>query len=307
MKPNVVLLTLVLACLPLSTSTPVAAPNFSDWGSPTNLGPIVNSPFLDGGPALSKNGLSLYIHSDRPAGFGGTDIWVSQRVSTDDPWGPPVNLGPVINSSSAETVPSFSRDEHWMFFASTRNGGQGGNDIWASWRPRVHDDFGWQPPVNLSAINTASFDAGPAYFAGDGPFPPTLFFVSARPGGFGIDDIYFSEIAADGSFGALVRIPELSSPADDSRVTVRHDGLEILFFSNRPNGAGLYDLWSSTRATLGSTWEVPLNLGSIVNSAFNEFQPQLSSDGRMLLFASDRPVGSGGFDLYISVRSKPGR
>ena len=237
--------------------------------------------------------------------MGDTDIWVSQRASIDDPWGPPVNLGPTINTSFAETVPTFSRDQHWMFFATTRPGGQGGNDIWASWRQHTHDDFGWQPPVTLGPnINTAFFDAGQTYFAGDGPFPPTLFFISNRPGGFGGNDVYASELLPDGSFGPATHISELSSPVNDARPTIRHDGLEILLFSNRAGGFGGQDFWVSTRASLESTWALPDNLGPIVNTTADEFQPQLSSDGKTLLFASNRPSGFGDFDLYMTVRSK---
>jgi WD40 repeat protein len=284
-----------------------AAPRFAAWGTPVNLGPVVNSAFLDGGPGISKNGLSLYFHSNRPGGMG-ADIWVSQRVRIDDPWGPPLNLGPTINTSFTETVPTFSRDSHWLFFASTRPGGKGSNDIWASWRQHTHDDFDWQPPVNLGPnINTAFFDAGQTYFAGDGAFPPTLFFVSNKPGGIGGNDVYESELLPDGSFGPATHVPELSSPLSEGRPTIRHDGLEMILFSNRAGGLGGQDFWVSTRASLGSGWTTPENLGPIVNSAAGEFQPHLSSGGEMLLFSSDRPGGFGDFDLYITGRSKPDR
>jgi WD40 repeat protein len=308
MRSAVVLFALVLAFLQLSTWNPLAAPSLSAWGTPVNLGPVVNSPFLDGGAGISRNGLSLYFHSNRPGGFGDTDIWVSRRASAHDPWGPPVNLGPNINTSFAETVPTISRDGHWMFFASARPGGQGGIDIWASRRTHTHDDFGWQPPLNLGPnVNSAVFDAGPTYLAGHGVFPPTLFFVSTRPGGFGGNDVYASELLLDGVFGPSTHVSELSSPSNDNRPTIRRDGQEIIFFSNRPGGVGGNDLWVSTRASLGSGWTLPENLGPIVNSADDEFQPQLSSDRKMLVFSSNRPGGFGDYDLYLTVRSKPGK
>ena len=127
-----------------------------------------------------------------------------------------------------------------------------------------------------------------------------------RPGGFGGQDVYASELLLDGSFGPPTHISELSSPVNDARPTIRHDGLEIFLFSNRAGGFGGQDLWVSTRASLGSTWTLPENLGPIVNSAADEFQPQLSSDRKMLLFTSNRPGGFGDFDLYLTVRSKPG-
>src|SRR3989442_8393823 len=92
--------------LGLAASRGLAAPPFSEWSPPVNLGPAINSTFNDDGPALSKDGLSLYFRSDRPrGGMGGNDIWVSQRASRESPWGEPVNLGPTVNTGFNEGVP----------------------------------------------------------------------------------------------------------------------------------------------------------------------------------------------------------
>ena len=53
----------------------------STWSEPVNLGPIVNSSSDDADPALSPDGLSLYFFSNRPGGFGTSDIWVSRRAN----------------------------------------------------------------------------------------------------------------------------------------------------------------------------------------------------------------------------------
>src|SRR2546422_6169566 len=58
-------------------------PQYGSWSAPVNLGPVINTAANEQHPAISKDGLSLYISSDRPGGFGGTDIWVSQRACTD--------------------------------------------------------------------------------------------------------------------------------------------------------------------------------------------------------------------------------
>jgi hypothetical protein len=58
----------------LAASRPAAAPKFSDWAPPANAGSAINSSFNEVGPAISKNGLSLYFNSDRPGGLGGADL-----------------------------------------------------------------------------------------------------------------------------------------------------------------------------------------------------------------------------------------
>ena len=120
------------------TASP-GAQKYSDWSQPVNLGPLVNSTSMDRGPAISKDGLSLYFASNR-LGFGGEDIYVSQRETRDSEWGPAVNLGPTINTSFSEMVPAFSRDGHLLFLASNRiEGSFGGVDIWVSRREDTHD------------------------------------------------------------------------------------------------------------------------------------------------------------------------
>src|SRR5260370_12919500 len=92
------------------------SPAYGPWGPPVNLGPVVNSPYNDNHPAISKDGLSLYISSSplptppgaRPGGRGGPDIWGSQRASLHAPRGAPVDLGPNINTARHHAAPRIS-------------------------------------------------------------------------------------------------------------------------------------------------------------------------------------------------------
>jgi WD40 repeat protein len=94
----------------------------------------------------------------------------------------------------------------------------------------------------------------------------------------------------------------LSSPVNDQRPAIRFDGREIFFFSARP-GSHNQDIWVSMRATIADPWTLPINVAS-VNSAFNDAQCALSSDGRTLVISSDRPGGAGGVDLWVSTRGR---
>ena len=280
-----------------------AGPRFSNWGPPTNLGCGINSPSGEQGPAISRNGRSLFFGSDRPGGFGGNDLWVSQRASVQDAWGPPVNLGAVVNTAGADNIPALSRDGHWLFFNSDRPGTSGIGDIWASYREHIHDDFGWQPPLNLGAgVNSPAADAGAGYFANEGAGAPMLFF--GRGQSLASTDIFVSELQPDGTFSAAVRVPELSSTGGDQRPAVRFDGLELFLFSDRPGTLGLNDLWVSTRETVFDAWGTPANLGPTINTAFGDTQPALAADRSTLYFMSNRPGGCGGFDLYMTTRTR---
>ncbi len=296
---------LSILALALGAALLLAAPGFSEWSPPVNLGTTVNSGSNDAGPALSKDGLSLYFQSNRPGGMGGNDIWVSQRASREDAWGEPVNLGPTINTASNEDAPAFSRDGHTMYFNSDRPHGFGMRDIYIARRTHTDDDFGWEEPVNAGPVNSAAMDAGPSYLENEEAGSPQLYFGSTRLGG--IYDIYVSAQAADGSWGPAVLVPELSSPQSDQRPSVRFDGLELFLHSDRPGGVSLADLWVSTRETTLDPWSAPVNLGATVNSTSIDQQPFIASDRETLFFASDRPGGVGGpgkLDLYVTTREK---
>jgi hypothetical protein len=309
LRPPVVLTLLIggLLALIIAHASSAHAQKYSPWSTPVNLGPLINSAFSDQGPAISKDGLSLYFTSDRPGGLGGPfDMYVSQRASVDDPWGAPMNLGPTVNTIFDEGNPALSRDGHLLFFQSKRPGGLGGIDLWFAYREHTHDDFDWQTPVNLGpGVNSAADDNGPSYFENEEDGLPQLYFGSARPGGLGAADIYLSEQMADGSFGPAVRVTELSSSLNENRPSIRHNGLEIFFQSNRPGSLSTaLDLWVASRASTLDEWSTPTNLGSTINTTAIDNNAYLSSDGKTLLFSSDRPGGFGGLDLYMTTRMK---
>jgi hypothetical protein len=302
----------VLAIGLLSTVSPyrhvgVAAPPFGAWSAPVNLGADVNTEFAEFAPQTSKDGLSLYFASTRPATYGslgGEDLWVSQRASIDEPWGLPINVGQIINTAANERSPALSRDGHYLFFASDRPGGVGALDLWVSWRVNPHDDFGWESPVNLgAAVNTVATDAGPAFFENDDAGIPQLFLASNRAGGPGGLDVYVSALV-DGVFQPPTSIPELNTEQADLTPGIRFDGLEIVIASNRPGGVGMQDLWVAVRGSVDAAWSAPVNLGTTVNSTASENFPSISADRRSLFFNSSRPGGFGESDLYVSTRDR---
>ena len=289
----------------------VEQPLYSDWSAAVNLGPAINSGSNEQHPAISKDGLSLYFASDRAGGMGGLDIYVSQRSSVDDPWGPPANLGHNINSAGNDLAPTFSPDGHLLYFHSNGRGGCGGADLFVSRRHDKRDDSGWGPAENLGCVvNSAFDDAGPTIFEDGATGITTLIFTSTRPGGPGDFDIYQStRIGDEGEFGPAVLVPELSGPYRDTRTAIRRDGLELFLSSDvtgRLNGVGSQDLWVSTRATTSDLWSLPVNLGPTVNSTAFDGAPALSFEGTTLYFFSERPGGLGKRDLYVTTRTRLG-
>lgn len=287
-------------------------PRFSDWSAPVNLGPPVNTAFTEQAASLSRDGLSLYFHcTGCPANIGGADIYVSQRAHVGDPWGPPQNLGPTINTTASEQAPRLSADGRLLYFSSDRPG-FGGHDIYVSRRHNKHDDFAWETPVNLgSGINSDQDDQTPDPFEDHASHTNILYFGSG-PIGSGATDIYSSVLLDDGSYGHRAPVTELNSSSVDRQPAIRRDGLEIFFASDRLGTNGALDLWVATRARIADPWSPPVNLGSIVNSTQVDARPALSADGTTLYFQSTRPgavgctsaTGPCVFDLWVTTRTR---
>jgi outer membrane protein OmpA-like peptidoglycan-associated protein len=102
-------------------------------------------------PCLSPDGKKLYFASDKPGGFGGSDLYYS--LWKDERWEDPVNLGPVINTSGNESYP-FVNSAGELFFSSDGHPGLGGKDIYFS----TFSDSTWTKPVPLDPPINSEYD-----------------------------------------------------------------------------------------------------------------------------------------------------
>ena len=108
----------------------------------------------------------------------------------------------------------------------------------------------------------------------------------------------YSEWSAPVHLGAVVNM----TVADFDPVVSR-DGLSLYFASGPGRGGeGGRDLWVAERASTSEPWGAPYNVGAVINTGAHESKPSLSVDGHRLYFASNRPGGLGGFDIYMAWR-----
>lgn len=104
-----------------------------------------------------------------------------------------------------------------------------------------------------------------------------------------------------GPFANATPIDVLNSDGYDDDPTLRADLREIYFASTRPEGQGSEEIWRSERASADDDWDPP-TLVTAVNSAGQDGWPELSRDGLVLTFGSNRAGGAGDFDIYIVTR-----
>lgn len=123
-------------------------------GEWTNLESFAfNSPdFSNGHPALSADGKTLYFSSDRPGGYGSTDLYSCNWNGTA--WDAPVNLGPMVNTPGREVMPHVGFDEK-LYFSSNGHAGLGGLDVFVTSK----NGSAWSMPTNMkSPINSSRDD-----------------------------------------------------------------------------------------------------------------------------------------------------
>lgn len=141
-----------------------------------------------GAPSLTADGQMMYFSMN--GGRNGFDIYVAYRLS-DTSWTEPINLGYPINTEGWDAQPAISADGTKLFFASNRQGGRGGSDIWFS-RLLKREPNGqqiWERPRCLY-FNTSGDEMAPFLYFDN----RTLFFASNGYPGMGRKDIYKVDI-----------------------------------------------------------------------------------------------------------------
>jgi hypothetical protein len=261
--------------------------------------PNVNSKYVDGGPRISADNLTLFFVSSRPGwGEDDWDLWVSTRAHSRESWTEPQNLGSTVNSSVLDGGPSISTDGLTLYFFSNRPGGYGDWDIWVTTRATLEDE--WQEPKNVGpTVNTSAFDYTPT-LSYDGL---TLYFCSNRSSGLDEGDFWVARRSTvDDVWDPAENLgPPISSQYDEWTSHITADGLTFFFtdaYPNRPFGFGKGDLWVSRRLTISDTWSEPVNLGASINSSSDDGGVSISADGSTIYFHSNRPGGQGDYDIW---------
>jgi len=185
--------------------------------------PYNSDEYSTGHPTISQDGKILIFASDRPRGFGGTDLYYCVRTGDGRKWGRPTNLGPKINTEGNEQFP-FLHKNGKLYFSSTGHPGLGGLDIF---EVVLRDLKIVGSPKNMGTdINTSSDDFG--LIMDDSA--KNGFFSSNRRGN---DDIYqFTRMVYTVVLNGKVIDAGTNAPLPGTRVILRKNGLTDTLVAN---------------------------------------------------------------------------
>ena len=276
-----------LAVLPALALTLLAAkPDEPKMLAPTNL--AMNTEADEDDPHLSSNGLSLYYACNAKGKF---DIMVATRPKNDAKWGAGKLLNGYIHTEVNDRGVSLTPEgqyPQYIFFATQKDKEINNFDLYVCQKQRAGVDFG--PATPVQATGTEDDEMHP-WLSSDGK------------------QLYFSRKEKDvwKQYVTTRQVPmgaqgfdkpeRVLLPPDFHHATLTPDGKTM--YLQGPLGKDRWGLFLTTKTATG--WAKPQELEELnhPDGKRGDLSPSLSRDGTLLYFASDRPGGKGGLDIWV--------
>jgi len=230
------------------------------------------------------------------------DVYISTK-NAQGAWQEPKLISPNITSEFNEGTCTISADGRTLIFTScTGRRVLGSCDLFISYKEGEE----WSKPENMGTnINSRAWESQPSLSA-DGK---TLFYVSDRPGGLGMMDIYVSYLGEDGQWEKPKNLRSINTAQDEVSPFIHVNGQTLYFASTGYPGFGGLDLYQAEKK--GDTFTTPENLGYPLNTHGDQVSLFMTADGAKGYYSLEK--GREGidytstlmeFDVPASIRVK---
>jgi len=239
------------------------------WTDPESL--EINTEFIENSATITADGQKLFFSSNRPGGYGGTDVYMATKDSKDN-WTNPQNLGKLINTDLDEDGVFVSASGKHLYFSSNGHAGMGDLDIYKSAYNAEKET--WEKPVNMGyPINSVENDIYIVLTRNE----DFAYISSVRKEGIGEQDIYKVDIKnwkeptytqpdfADAVLAMEDEMPALARPeGKPATVTTESESFETIRFN-------VFVAEGSSRQPLPASVKLTSAKGGEIN--FNEVAP----------------------------------
>jgi hypothetical protein len=197
------------------------------------------------------------------------------------------NLGNLINGNSNDFNPVVSDKEDFLVYSKSQ-------PFYDALLFSTKINGNWTDPFNLNEILKVDRDLFPTSISKDGK---EIYFYSSAD----YDGIIYVSRFDNGVWNSIVKLNEnINTKYWESHATISHDNKKLYFTSNRKGTFGGLDIYVSKRDSSGD-WGPATNLGSVINTPYNEESPFLSADDKTLFFSSRGHFNMGGYDIFYST------
>lgn len=266
---------------------PATATENTKLVKPVNLS--VNTEADEDDPYLSSSGLTLWYASNAGGKF---DIMLSQRRNVRAAWSKGKLLEDYVRTEVDDRGVCATRDgtyPQYLYFATKKDKESKNFDLYVAVKQNARAALA--EPVAIVAADTESDEMNP-WLTSDGK---QLYFSRKTKDGWRVFVCKRQQATGGQGFDKAALVEDL--PADFHHVTLTRDGKTM--YLQGPLEKERTGLFVATKTTKGWTKPEPLTTLNHPDAPKGDRSPALSADGSMLYFASDRPGGKGGFDLWV--------